>query len=98
MVAITWSDEAKQHLKDIHAYIARENTNAAKSIARGIVEKAYLLTTHPNLGKLRYEDENGQVRITLYKKYRIAYLLNSSKDILIVGLFHSAMDIDRLLP
>ena len=44
------------------------------------------------------EEEDGEIRILLYGHYRIAYQIRSTSSIVILGVFHSALDIDRYLP
>ena len=45
---------------------------------------------------IRYEPEQTrEVRILLYEHYRIAYLIRPDGNIDILGVFHSALDIER---
>ncbi len=63
----------------------------------GIYEKIQLLRSHHRLGQ-RYEPiADREVRETLYGHYRIAYLLKNEERIEILGIFHTAMDIERHL-
>ena len=43
MVEINWTHEAEKWLKDIHDYIALDNSLAAKRVIKGIYDKAQIL-------------------------------------------------------
>jgi len=63
----------------------------------GIYERIQQLRRHPRLGQ-RYEPiVDREVREILYGHYRIAYLVKSEEWIEILGVFHSALDIERYL-
>jgi plasmid stabilization system protein ParE len=63
----------------------------------GIYERAQVLSEFPQIGH-RYEGiADREVRILLYGHYRIAYLIKSEEDIDILGVFHSALNIQRYL-
>lgn len=49
---VIWTEEARDRLKDIEAYIVQENPTAAKKLVRGIILKvAEQLTLYPSSGK-----------------------------------------------
>lgn len=85
-------------MRDIHAYIAADNPDAAQTVVLGIYEKAQVLNQYPGIGHMYRPEAEGEIRILLYGHYRITYLLKPSADIDILGVFHSALDIDRYLP
>ena len=64
----------------------------------GIYEKAQLLKEHPEIGYRYRSESEGEIRILLYGRYRIAYLLAGDQSIDILGIFHGALEIDRYLP
>jgi len=97
LAEINWTRESEIWLKDIYDYIAADNSEAAARTIANIYEKAQLLKQHPKLG-YKYETvESRQVRILLYRHYRITYLIKADGDIDILGVFHGALDIDRYL-
>lgn len=97
MAEIAWTLEATRCLEDIFDYIADDSPRAAHNVVSGIYDKIQLLRTQPRLGQ-RYEPiVDREVRETLYGHYRIAYLLRSEEHIEILGIFHSAMDIESYL-
>lgn len=97
MARITWTREAETWLRDIFDYIARDNPGAAARVIDGIYERAQTLVDFPRIGH-RYEGiRDREVRILLYGHYRIAYLLKSDEEIVILGVFHGALDIQQYL-
>lgn len=97
MGKVRWTPEAELWLRDIHDYIALDNTEAALQTVLRIYEKVEMLVAHPRSGYL-YESRAGEsVRILLQGHYRIAYRIVAGEDIDILGVFHGALDIDRYL-
>ncbi|MCD6385660.1 type II toxin-antitoxin system RelE/ParE family toxin [Candidatus Sumerlaeota bacterium] len=98
MAEIRWTEEAYRWLRDIYDYISADNPIAAQKVISGIYEKAQSLSQFPEIGYRYREEEDGEIRILLYGHYRIAYQIRSTSSIVILGVFHSALDIDRYLP
>lgn len=48
---IKWLEDATQDLHSLHQYIAQENPNAAKMIAKCIIDATKLLATQPHMGR-----------------------------------------------
>ena len=97
MVEINWTREAQTWLRDIYDYIAIDDSDAAQRTVSGIFRKTQLLSQHSRLG-YRYEAERSrEIRILLYGHYRIAYLIKSETSIDVIGIFHSALNIERYL-
>ena len=95
MAKLVWTEESERWLKDIYDYIAADNPTAAGDVVTAIYERAQTLLEHPESG-YRYEHETEDVRILLYTHYRIAYQIRS-ESIVILGVFHGSLDIDRYL-
>lgn len=97
MARIAWTHEAEKWLRDIFDYISQDNPAAAANVVDGIYEKAQILARFPQLG-YRYEAvAEREVRILLYGHYRIVYVVKSSDEIDILGVYHAALDIQRYL-
>lgn len=94
MGSIAWTKEAQHWLQDIHGFIARDDPAAAYRVVRGIYDRAQVLVSHPEIGH-RYHAAERNGRVLLYGHYRIAYLVKTSGDIDILGVFHGALDIER---
>jgi plasmid stabilization system protein ParE len=97
MVKIEWTDEAKDWLKDIHDYIAEDNKRIASKTTKEIYNKVQILATFPQIGYSYPNDNDKDIRILLYGHYRIAYLIKDTNSIVILGVFHGALDIQRYL-
>lgn len=97
MGRVKWSNEALGWLREIRSYIARDDAVAARRTVAGIVERVEVLGRFPEAGQ-RYEPiRDREVRILLYGHYRIAYLVTSERDVMLIGIFHGALDIGRFL-
>ena len=97
MAEIIWTMEAVQCLEEIRKYIADDNPAAAQSVISGIFSKVQSLKNQIRLGQ-RYDSMGSdEIREILYGHYRIPYLIESETRLHILGIFHSAMDIDRIM-
>ncbi len=97
MAQIVWTEEALRWLENIHDYIAADSPSSAHKVVAGIYDKVQLLRDHPRLGQRYGMITNREVREILFGHYRIAYLVESEQRVEILGVFHSAMDIERYL-
>jgi len=94
MAAVTWTKEALRWLQDIHEFIATDNPAAAARTVEGIYRRVQSLADFPELGQ-RYQFSERHIRILLYGHYRIAYLVKSTGEVAILGVFHGALDIAK---
>ena len=97
MGKVRWSHEARRWLREIHAYIAQDNPDAASRTVEGIYDKAHLLARHPQAGYRYLGHPDPSIRIVLYGHYRIAYRIEKAGGVTILGVFHGALDLDRYL-
>ena len=97
MAEIVWTLEASRCLDEIYEYIASHSPASAHKVVCGIYEKIQILRQHVRIGQ-RYERiADREVREILYGHYRIAYLVANEQRIEILGIFHSAMEIEQYL-
>ncbi len=97
MAQIRWTAEAATWLEDIFNYIAVDNEDAARRTITDIYERVQNLQTFPRLGHLHQASAEGDIRVSLHGHYRIAYLLKQDETIVILGVFHGALEIERYL-
>ncbi len=72
-MVIVWSLPARDDLKSIHDYIARDSKHYARRVVQDIREKTKVLPDFPQLGKVVAEIGEENLReISLYS-YRILY-------------------------
>ena len=95
MAELVWTEESERWLKDIYDYIALDNPEAAASVVAGIYDRAQSLLQFPESGYI-YEGSSEDVRILLYDHYRITYSV-AGDEIIILGVFHGALAIERYL-
>lgn len=92
MGQVIWTAEAERWLSEIHDFIARDNSAAAQRTIRGIYDKGLSLADFPERG-YRHTSRSGKpLRILLYGHYRIAYSVGGDGDVVILGIFHGALD------
>ncbi len=71
MAEVVWTFEARNWLRDVHDFIARDNPDAASSVVNGILECAGRLGSFPESGA-RIEIPGATcLRMVLYGHYRI---------------------------
>jgi plasmid stabilization system protein ParE len=97
MATLRWTIEAEKWLRDIYDYIAKDNPIAAQRTVKAIYDKAQIIKDFPEIGQRHSSESEGEIRILLYGHYRIAYLVRSNNVIDILGVFHSAMEIEKYL-
>ncbi len=97
MAKLRWTEEAATWLEEIYQYIAQDNPKAASRTIQAIYDKAQILKDFPLIGHKHRDESEGEIRILLYGHYRITYLIRSNRNIDVLGIFHTALDIDRYL-
>jgi len=97
VVEIHWTEEAQVWLKDIHSYIAQDNKKIASRVVNEIFNKTQILSSFPKIGYQYQNNQDLEIRVLLYGHYRIAYLLKDEKSIVILGIFHGSLEIERYL-
>ena len=97
MAEIRWTKEAAAWLEDIYDYISEDSEQLAFRVVDSIYQKTQILRQHPKIGYKYRSEPEGEIRILLYGHYRIAYLLADIDSIIILGVFHGALDIERYL-
>jgi toxin ParE1/3/4 len=94
---VVWTERATAWLQDIYDYIAQDNLTAAIRTVRAIQEKTCVLEKFPEIGFLFDEMPGRNIRVLLYGHYRIAYEIIDTDRVQILGVFHSALDLERYL-
>ena len=94
MAEIIWTLESERWLSDIFEYISLDNPSAASRTIQGIYDRAQVLREFPHIGQ-QYTLASRPVRILLFGHYRIAYLVQENLNVVILGVFHGALDLSR---
>lgn len=80
---------ARDDLRDIARYIARDNPNRARSFMAELREQCVLLAQHPGMGVAKTEYAEG-LRMFPHGRYLILFSATASQGILIERVLHSA--------
>ncbi len=98
MALLSWSAEAEACLRDIHDFIARERPQAALRVVLGILRVTEVLQDFPLAGSPYRLENDGDLRMLRHGRYRIPYLLPDADHVIVLGVFHETMNLDRFLP
>jgi plasmid stabilization system protein ParE len=97
VATLRWTAEAERWLGRIFAYIAKDNAAAVARTVLAIYEPQKYLGSFMEWVIVIPLVLTGTSRILLFGHYRIAYLIKPDHDIDILGVFHSAMEIEHYL-
>ena len=97
MVEIIWLEEARLDLKDIFDYISRDSKRYAQRQVDKVFERAQLLLTHINAGKIVEEIGQSEIRELIEGNYRIVYRIIDKEKVHILLVHHGARDLTKRL-
>jgi plasmid stabilization system protein ParE len=90
---IKWSQRARNDIRDLRAYIAKDSTYYAQRFIERIIASIEKLQTFPRSGRAVPEAEGrDDVREVIYQGYRIIYLTRA-KEVSIVTIIHGSRDL-----
>jgi len=88
---VKWSVPARNDLKQIHDYIAKDSEYYAQNVIQEIVAKTEALTEHPEIGRIVPEIGDQNIRELIIYSYRLIYE-SSVADIEILAIIHGRRD------
>ena len=88
---VKWSIPAKQDLKQVYDYIARDSKFYAAKVSQDIVDKSEKLFNFPKIGRIVPEIDNPNIRELIIYSYRLIYRV-STNTIEILALIHGKQD------
>ncbi len=88
---VKWSVPAKNDLKQIHDYIAKDSKYYAKNVVQEIVAKSETLTDFPEIGRAVPEISDQNIRELIVYSYRLIYEI-SKNEIEILAIIHGRRD------
>lgn len=88
---VIWSIPAKQDLKKIYDYIARDSKYYAEKVSQDILERSEKLNEFPQIGRIVPEIGEVNIREVLVYSYRLIYEISSDK-IEVLALIHCKQD------
>ncbi|BBB91783.1 MAG TPA: type II toxin-antitoxin system RelE/ParE family toxin [Methylomusa anaerophila] len=89
---VKWSIPAKQDLKQIHDFIARDSDRYAKKVAMEIVDRSEALSHFPEMGRSIPELNDPSIREMVIYSYRLIYRV-SLNEVEILALVHSRREL-----
>jgi toxin ParE1/3/4 len=95
MVQINWTLQAKDDLKSIAEFIARDSVRYAKLQVVKIKSRTAVLKSHPQAGKVVMEMSDKRIRELIEGNYRIIYKIISKNCVDILTVHHSARDLTK---
>ena len=91
---LTWSPAARLDLKEIFAYIAEDDTIAAKKFIKGLFSSVECLPVFPESGRVVPEFKDSTIREIIHRPCRIVYRINAKHNqIEIARVWHAARGI-----
>lgn len=87
---IYWSPHARAQAREIFSYIAQDRPEAAHDLLHGFIERVGLLGDLPQQGEVVPGTVRGDLRIVIYRSYRIVYRLRPT-EIAILSVRHTRM-------
>ena len=90
---VIWSDQAIGDLRDLCAYIARHDPEAALRMGNGILDHVQILAQFPFIGPPYPRGTRGPLREIVFRSYRIFYdVCEESGQVDIQHVRHGARD------
>ena len=91
---VIWSNPAKDDLKKIHDYIAKDSKFYAIKVSQEFVEKTEKLKDFSKMGRVVPEFGNTNIRELLVYSYRLIYEISSDK-IEIIAIIHGRQEFHK---
>ena len=88
---VTWSVPARNDLKQIHDYIAKDSKYYARKVIQEIVAKTETLAERPEIGRIVPEISDQNIRELIVYSYRLIYEI-SEVGIEILAIIHGRRD------
>ncbi len=92
---VEWTGPAKQDLKSVHDYIARDSKFYAEKASLEFVEKSEKLNIFPEIGRIVPEIGDPKIRELMIYSYRLIYEIFHDK-IAILALIHGKRDFSKI--
>jgi plasmid stabilization system protein ParE len=91
-VTVYWTDTALEHLRAIHAYIAKHSPQYALRVVDGLTRRSQQIAEFPLSGRVVPEFEVPQIREVLEGPYRIIYYIKPDQ-VDVLAVIHAAQEI-----
>ena len=92
---VKWSVPARNDLKQIHDYIAKDSKYYARKVIQEIVAKTETLIELPEIGRIVSEISDQNVRELIVYSYRLIYDM-SGAGVEILAIIHGRRDFNSI--
>jgi toxin ParE1/3/4 len=89
---VHWTDNAREHLRAIYAYISKSSPLYAKRVVDRLTNRSRQIGNFPLSGRVVPEYEMGQIREVIEGTYRIIYYIKSDQ-IDVLAVIHGAQQV-----
>lgn len=84
MVKVEWSEPARDDLREIYRFIARDSPAAAKAFRQRLLDSDKQIAAHPDSGRVVPETGELTYREILVGNYRVQYRFRGEKAIIML--------------
>lgn len=93
---VEWSELARDDLRALQAYIARDSPLVARQFIQRIIAAVDRLRDFPEIGRQVPEAKSPDVREVIFRDYRIIYELYRPDRVVIHSVIHGRRDLARI--
>jgi toxin ParE1/3/4 len=83
---VIWTDEAIDDLREIVAFISKDNPAAAVKLGEALIQKSMILAEHPRVGRMFRKVAQDSLRELIVPPYRLIYEINDTESAIYVRL------------
>lgn len=94
---LEWTEPSLLDLESIRDYIIKDSAYYAARFIERIIEAVESLREFPDMGRIVHEAETETIRELLFQSYRIMYLVESDR-VLILTVLHGSREIGLIDP
>ena len=91
---VRWSQRARNQVREIFEYIARDRPRAAERILEAFLERTELLAEFPEQGTVFSSTDRPDLRSIIHESHRIVYRIGDG-EIAILSVRHTRMRPDE---
>jgi toxin ParE1/3/4 len=75
---VIWTDEAIADLRELVAFISKDNPSAAVKLGETLIQKSMILAEHPRIGRMLRKSPTDSLREMSVPPYRIFYQIDEN--------------------
>ena len=88
---VVFTPQSLDDLQEIVAFIKRDNPERARTFGNTLIDKALLIGTQPEMGRVVPEQDDPAVREMIHGSYRIIYeAMHHPTEVFVLRFWHGA--------